>query len=195
MIPEIEQIEKQLRDKVGADMEREKWDIAAHDCLGRILRDKWEGKALNARIAKQFKEAFIPEGAREAAVVHYIRQYGHAELAIWGIGVYHDFNSRLVMTLASEREPNEPKYLGHYLERVVSQGWEYADCCNGDAAKERQKIRFELCQGDGLRRIAEAVHAQLAATEALEALTEHGTPGGQVRYAARNLSLGKAIDA
>lgn len=189
----VELIEKALRDKLGRDMEREKWDVAAHECLAAILTEKWQGKKLNARIAEQFKERFIPAEGRDKAVVYYSREHGQTHLLLWGIGPYPDHSRKLWMFLAHDTEPTEPKYQGHYMGRVNVAGFEYGDCCHGSAAKERNKARFELCQNGGLRPIAEAIAAEISARELREKLTEHGTPGAQITYAARDLAAGKEI--
>lgn len=176
-----------LRARIHEDFEREKWGIAAHDALAKVLAN-WKGKKLNKRVATQFAETLMPDPeAREKAVVRWAADFGMYQVEMWGVGPFTDHSKRLIMFVAYDTQPTEPKLLGAYVNDYDPASFERADCCHGNAAKERQEERIKLLQSGDLTEISNAINQAAEAYAKFSALIQHGTPGQQIRYFAQEL--------
>jgi len=121
--------------KIGEAYDREQAAIYLFDTIYAILKEKWEGKALNKRIVKQ-----IQEKIGEEAAVYYEKSY----IKIWG-GKFGNYDKHISFYIPST-PPIEPKYRGCWSGCINADGWAYANMCHGEAAKERQQKREKILQ-------------------------------------------------
>jgi hypothetical protein len=173
---------KTIRDIVQARHDSELAHIAVHDCLAQLIREKWEGKKLNKRLATQLKEKLYP--GDDTPVVYYSAEYGMHQIYIWGKSTpWPTHSDRLVIYLAHDSIPSEPKYNGSWSGAINAAGFEHGDCCHGSAAKERNVRRQNLLKDSKtLAAIAIQINQCRAAWKAINDLTEWETDAQPDRY-------------
>lgn len=169
----MKQLEKELREWIGTDIERETFDNSAHKTLARVLSQRYTGKKLTKRIEKQWAEQFLPPAMRERAIVRYGEDYGLCQLSAWAIPHHETFDKRLVMFIAHKGEKSE---------NFQPETFENNDCCHGTPAEKRNEFRKTLCQNGELEKIARLVTEIEFKREELKSLLEFEKPGQQVEY-------------
>jgi hypothetical protein len=132
--------EKALKDILRQEYEREDESIAIHDCIGEILRKKWNSKKINARLAEQVKKALSEMFGKEP-VVYYDNNpaIGQLYLKIWNTPHYPTFDHatrHFVGYHSSDLSAYDPNV------------FEDRDCANGNPAKERNEKRAAMMHGD-----------------------------------------------
>lgn len=188
----MNQIMQTLIESIESDIERESQWIVVHDIIASLLKEKWEGKRLNRRIADQVKEKLTALYGKEPIVSYEVdgtSGFGSARLNIWNTP-HWEYGSRNSFYLAHNSRPSEPKYKGHWFGEVHAEGFEYMDICHGSAAKERNVERAKLLKNT--KTLDELSIAILAVKEGwgkIQLLTDKlDSPAHQVEYTAERLT-------
>ena len=188
----MKNIKKQIQEKIGEDMEREQYAIAAAEALRDLIAEKWVGKKVNKRLCDQFKAKLAPEPAMQEKMVAWLNYIGGmCNLETWGFGPYSTSGKRLCLFLGY----NESNFRGNgeddksrSFNLLTVAGFEENNVCHLRAAKERQEARKTLLENGTLDKISEAVENIAAAKDRLKNLTEFGKPGHEVVYFAERLA-------
>lgn len=186
-------IEQALVEKIESDMKRESENIEVHDIIANILKTKWEGKRLNARIATQVKETLSALYGKEPIVSYDVSGqggFGQATLSIWSTPHWPDCNQRTVVYLAHNSPPSAPEYKGHWYGEVHAEGFEHMDICHGSAAKERNANRVKLLKDkESIHVLAEAIRNVRTSWATIQKLTDTlDSPAHEIEYHAERLT-------
>lgn len=168
-------IENQIRKYLDDKIKVEEAGISAHKALAAVLREKFNGKKLTKRIEGYFRDKFFvnAQELKEKALVRYSENFGMCQLQLSGIFPWDTYDKQLLMFICHK---------GDKSEAYDPESFESEDCCHATPAEKRNASRFEFCQGDDIKRVAE-IAAQMDELRAeLESLTEFGKPGETVEY-------------
>ena len=178
----VYQLALAIRRRISEDMDRESHSIRAHDALAKVLREKWAGKKLTKRIAEHFRAEM---GLTESAAVHVGNEYGMMQLSVWGAETpWPHYDKRLMMLIAYDTQPTEPRLSGAFIGCYDPASFEYAELCHGTAAKERNKKRNELINNwESIEKIATVIHSINRGKAQLEDMTQHGAAFNVAKYA------------
>lgn len=165
------EIEKLLRDTVLNEMTEEARHLMAHNILAAILKTKWDGKKINARIVEQFKESFKRTNDVEV-YARLDRHCGMTNLEVWGFGQHTTSSNRLILFIGYDSEPTEPRLAGACVNAYRAEAFEETDLCHGRAAHERNEKRSKLLSNgcEIIPLIAAAKAVELAAQEQIKTI-------------------------
>lgn len=151
-----------------------------HCVIGKILREKFEGKRLTRNIVRYLEAALTVDG--KAPVIAYAcpspGECGTASVQVWGTASWPTYNERVIFFIGQVTPPHDEKYKGHCIGEIHADGFEEHDIAHGQAALDRIAERSRLLNDEvTIQRFVSQIEALKRAWDELHALTQEGAPG------------------
>jgi hypothetical protein len=171
-----------LKKLIQGHIDQETQRIEVHDLIRATIKEKWEGKSINKRLANQVKDKLTELYGKEP-VVYYGTDYGLYYITVWGTKHWPNYDNRVQFFMGHANATNSTSLSSEVFHSET-------DGCHGDAATKRNERKQALLNDNPtLHRIARAINKCRSAWDDLEALTsEFETPAWEIRYDVQKLT-------